>query len=85
VCHLSMTGDSESEPKNEGHCSELRLAMGLLSFNDQGAFVGVVWLSKGGEARGTLCGVRDVWLSDVETTDRGVKKGLAGIGDAGTP
>jgi hypothetical protein len=42
VCHLSMTRDSKSEPKNEGRRSELRLAMGLLSLDDQVAFVGVV-------------------------------------------
>jgi hypothetical protein len=80
-----MTGDSESEPKNEGCYTQLWLEMGLLSLDDQGAFVGVVWLSEGGETRGTLRDVRAIWLSDIEANNRGMKKGLARIGDVGTP
>jgi hypothetical protein len=60
MCHLSMTGDSESETKNEGCGLQLQLVTGLLSLDDQGAFVGVVCLSKGGMARGTLRGVRAI-------------------------
>jgi hypothetical protein len=55
-----MTGDSESETKNEGCGLQLQLVTGLLSLDDQGAFVGVVCLSKGGMARGTLRGVRAI-------------------------